>query len=403
MSCASPPNGSTAVPTVEPAPHDGERDRRLQGLRRLDSSSGTVDARVTPRPRLAADGVTVAPLVELGADVLGRPQAVELEHLAGSRAVAGRPLRMSSSTCGGTGAPASSAARRAAAQPGPSTGPRNAAPEPHGLPRAGRARADDVERTVDAAQQRLDHRPGRVLLVEEHERRVGERRHRHERAAAAAGRAGSGRASRPRAPGAAPPPGSRGGGPSVGGQRLDLEARAPVRRRGRERRVLRRARPGDRARGRRPRGRCAPRPVRAGPCPPPRLERGAPCTPACTRPLRAAAQPRVGLVDAEVGDGVGRELGDELGELLAVARVDPSELAAPQPAARGHEVARRRSRVTSSRSSSSWATRVPSSPPMPVTSTRIRPVPVPRRRRRPRGEAGGRGSPHGSTTPRRAA
>ena len=45
-----------------------------------------------------------------------------------------------------------------------------------------------------------------------------------------------------------------------------------------------------------------------------------------------------GLVDAEVGDRVGCDLGRERGELVAVARIDPAELAAAEPAARRDEV-----------------------------------------------------------------
>ena len=52
----------------------------------------------------------------------------------------------------------------------------------------------------------------------------------------------------------------------------------------------------------------------------------------------ARRDPRRGLVHAEVRDGRRREVGDDVGELLAVARVDPAELAAAQPAARRHEV-----------------------------------------------------------------
>src|SRR5262249_60023588 len=51
------------------------------------------------------------------------------------------------------------------------------------------------------------------------------------------------------------------------------------------------------------------------------------------------AKTRIGLVDAVMEDGVGRELLDELGDVVLVSGVEPPKHAAPQPAARGEEVA----------------------------------------------------------------
>ena len=128
-----------------------------------------------------AEGRDLGPLEQLGADLLGRPHRAQLEHLDGLRPVRGPALGHELEDvgrhrrAGQLGQPRRDPPARSEHRP------RDPPTEPHGLPHARRAGTDDVERPVDAEHQRGDHRPRRVLLVEELERRVGERGHRDDR------------------------------------------------------------------------------------------------------------------------------------------------------------------------------------------------------------------------------
>ena len=246
-----------------------------------------------------------------------------------------------------------------------STGKRNAAAEARGLPRRRRARADDVQRAVVATLDRRDHRLGRVVGMQQRERRIGERGHRHRPAAGAGGRAGSaranppparsatrtrrrrrgGRARRPRSPRLAAATfrtGSRGAGMTlfVGNRRVDgtravhLEAAADddvleVAR------ARRRAQRGDRA--------------ELG-----AFDRG------------SGRHARRRLVHTEVRDDVRRDIFDELARACR-GRADRCGGTRPGAVAGGAgRSRRRRSRRPTVFCSRSCATRVPSSPPIPV-------------------------------------
>ena len=185
-----------------------------------------------PALRAAAIGDDVGPLEELAQHVLGRHEVGEAERVA--RAARRRRCSRDGaarSTCGASAAPASSDARadRAPqARRNRATGrDRRAAPPAT----ASRRRADDVERAVEPALDRGDHRLGRVVGVQQRERRIGDR---------ATGTTGS-RSSRPSGLGTCDPThrrvAQRADRHAVAqrdarADRLDLEQRAPVRRRG---------------------------------------------------------------------------------------------------------------------------------------------------------------------------
>ena len=191
-----------------------------------------------------------------------------------------------------------------------------------GLPRAGRARSDDVERPVGAPDERLDRGPGRVVGVEQRERRIDERGDRNRREAQQPARAGWVRASPTPARAAARRPGTS--------WRRPIPAATSSRPRAASSRTARSGTSGASSSGVTS-GAPAPASVHLEPAAhhdPLRARRRAPAAPSARDRARLGARsgaarqahPCRGLVDAEVHDGRGRELGDERDEPVTVAR-----------------------------------------------------------------------------------
>ena len=284
--------------------------------------------------------------------------------------------------------------RRARSRPRTAGAPAaDAAAEAHRLPRRRRARPDDVARAVVAALDRGDHRLGGVVGVQQRERRVGERGHRHDRQAQQ------------------PPSGLGTCEPTTGAYR-SAHTRHAVAQRARPRRststsssdapygvrgagidVFVGHRRVAACAGRRPRARCAPRRTRG--C---RRARRRSASRSCTARCARAPTP-----------GVMRDAGSYTPKCATTVGAKSSTNSASRSRSRGsmrRNSARRsrrrggtKSTPTTSpahgRCSISCATRVPSSPPIPVTSTRsLRSAPY---ARLPPAAGAGTGSPRGST------
>ena len=196
------------------------------GLMPHAPASRTVAAR---HPAAAGERRDARPRVQVGHDLLGRDEVARARapRPRACRRRPGRPGR-ARARAAGPASPASSATRAGHEPRRTHDGHRDPVAEAHGLPRARRTRTDDVERALGAAHDRLEHRGRGVVGVQQLERRVGERRHRHGRQPQQA----TDRARRVRPGHRRQPqtrrPGCRGGG-RAGGVRLDLEADAPVR------------------------------------------------------------------------------------------------------------------------------------------------------------------------------
>ena len=333
------------------------------------SSSGSTVAPVMPPPRArSAIGHDVGPLEQLAQHVLRRAQIGEAERAR---------WRGRSNRCGRGGAarrraarsprPRPRSARATARQNGGSTGsgtrpPRRAAC--HGVAAPGPTM---LQRAVVAALDRGDHRAGGVVGMQQRERRIGERAAPARPAAAAAARAGSGRANRR---------------PARSATRTRRHARSGARRPCRDRFDLRAATRRTRVRGAGTTSLVGHRRVQR--------TRAVHLEPAAHHDVLEVAGVRGGaqrrdraqlgalgrrrrrharrrFVDAEVRDDVRREL---LDELRRACRGRAGRCAGTRRAAGAGGAGRsrrRRSPSAHARCSISCATRVPSSPPIPVT------------------------------------
>ena len=279
-----------------------------------------------------------------------------------------RPWRSCSITCGAIAAPASSTTRDATSQSGPDDRQRHPPAEPHRLPRRGRAGADDVERAVVAAVDRGDHRLGRVVGVQQRERRIGERRHRHHRQAQQPPDRARHVRTRPPARSAARTPARRCAAASPATIDSTSSSDRAVRRArlGHHVFVGHRRRAGSAART--PRARCAPR--RTPGC---RRARPRSSSRSCT--ARCARSPTAGssATRARTRRSARRR---SARSPRRTPRAGPGrgDRCGGTPRARSRRRGGTKSTPTTSpaheRCSISCATRVPSSPPMPVISTR---------------------------------
>ena len=302
---------------------------------------------------------------------------------------------MSSTTCGASAAPATSDARRDRTPQARQHRQRHAAAEARGLPRGRRARADDVARPVEAVLDRGDHRPRGVVGMQQRERRIARRADRHDRQAQQPPeRARHVRADAP-ARSAARRPARRSAArrPSPIASTASNERPYGVRRRGHRVFVGNRARA--RSAVRRPRARCAARRTRARRCRGRVQRRDRAQLGALARRRRASCATR-----ARTHRSARRRAARTPRRTRRAGRGRAGSMRrnsrAAQPAARRHEVDADDLGRPTSRCSISCATRVPSSPPIPVTSTRVF-MPSP-----PRAAGAGTGSLRGSTSRPRA-
>ena len=371
-SCGSRPNGI-----------DGVATRRAGGAARSHGASGgAIAIGVEHAPVGSTSSALMRPARRRARSRRRRPsrRARATRPASGVRSVSPsssrarlpspvQPCRMRSTTCGASAAPATSDARadrapQTGAAPGNGTRPpRRAAC--HGV---AAPRTDDVARAVEAVLDRRDHRERGVVGMQERERRIGDRAHRHDRQAQQpAERARHVRAEHRRVPQRADRARRmRSATPLAAASTASSERPYGVV--GRGHRVFVGNRDRGRSAVRRPRARCAARRTRARPC---------------SRPRSSVADVHAS-VRSRADAGVIRDAGSYTPKCATTCGAYSSTNAASRSLSRGsmrRNCARRRRRrggtkstptISSahSRASISCATRVPSSPPIPVTSTR---------------------------------